>query len=101
MSDTVIKVEGLSKSYTISHKGNERYVALRDVIADKFKTVGRNLFRFSSSENPASGLEHQASSIQYLVAKKTFSLFAMFLSRLREAIGWVSSAGTAQANQHF
>ncbi|MEW6107732.1 MAG: hypothetical protein AB1632_00985 [Nitrospirota bacterium] len=37
MSDSVIKVEGLSKSYTISHKSNERYVALRDVIANKAK----------------------------------------------------------------
>ncbi|MEW6107735.1 MAG: ABC transporter ATP-binding protein [Nitrospirota bacterium] len=33
----VIKVENLSKSYTISHKSNERYVALRDVIANKAK----------------------------------------------------------------
>ena len=30
MSTTVIKAEGLGKSYRISHQGRERYVALRD-----------------------------------------------------------------------
>jgi hypothetical protein len=34
---SVVKVDNLSKSYTISHKSNERYVALRDVIANKAK----------------------------------------------------------------
>jgi lipopolysaccharide transport system ATP-binding protein len=33
----VIKVEHLSKSYLIRHHGQSSYVALRDVIADKFK----------------------------------------------------------------
>lgn len=32
MSDIVIKAEGLSKKYTISHEGTEKYMALRDVI---------------------------------------------------------------------
>jgi len=32
-----IKVENLSKSYSIRHQGHSRYVALRDVIADKVK----------------------------------------------------------------
>lgn len=35
MSDTVIKVENLGKKYIIGHR-RERYVALRDVIANKF-----------------------------------------------------------------
>lgn len=35
MSDIVIKAEGIGKSYLIGHKSNERYVALRDVIANK------------------------------------------------------------------
>ena len=35
----IIKVEGLGKSYTISHNERERYVALRDVIAKKTKKI--------------------------------------------------------------
>ncbi len=71
MSDTVIKVDNLSKSYTISHKANERYVALRDVIADKFKAVGSKFFlrnRASSNQYQGSSLEHQASSAQHPVS---------------------------------
>ena len=38
MSDIVIKAEGIGKSYLIGHKpSGGRYVALRDVIADKVK----------------------------------------------------------------
>jgi lipopolysaccharide transport system ATP-binding protein len=37
----VIRVEGLSKSYTISHDVRERYLALRDVLASKFRALGR------------------------------------------------------------
>ena len=40
MSDTVIAVENLSKSYVLKHKDAERHNALRDVIASKV----RNLF---------------------------------------------------------
>ena len=32
-----ISVEGLSKRYIIGHQRQERYVALRDVLADKVK----------------------------------------------------------------
>lgn len=35
MSDIVIKAEALSKSYLIGHQSKEKYVALRDVIANK------------------------------------------------------------------
>jgi lipopolysaccharide transport system ATP-binding protein len=40
LSDFVIRVEGLGKSYRLRH---ERYVALRDVIADQFHSLGRRL----------------------------------------------------------
>lgn len=45
MSDTVIRVENLGKKYVLSHQqqGSSRYVALRDVIADSVKSVGRRL----------------------------------------------------------
>lgn len=44
---SIIKVEGLGKSYTISHEERERYTALRDVIARKTK----KLFSFNKSTN--------------------------------------------------
>ena len=36
---SIIQVTGLSKSYTISHEGKERYTALRDVMARKAKKI--------------------------------------------------------------
>jgi lipopolysaccharide transport system ATP-binding protein len=41
MSDTVIQVQNLSKKYTLGHQqqGHGRYKALRDVIADKAKSL--------------------------------------------------------------
>jgi lipopolysaccharide transport system ATP-binding protein len=38
MSDVVISVEGLGKKYRIRHPGAPKYVALRDVVVDKFTT---------------------------------------------------------------
>lgn len=40
---TVIKVENLSKRYIITHKERQRYVALRDVLANKVKEWGKNI----------------------------------------------------------
>jgi lipopolysaccharide transport system ATP-binding protein len=46
MSDTVITVENLSKSYLVGHKsagqGYKRYTALRDVIGDEVRNFARN-----------------------------------------------------------
>ncbi len=39
MSNSIIEVNNLSKSYTISHEGRERYTALRDVMAQKAKKI--------------------------------------------------------------
>ena len=41
MSDAAIQVEGLGKKYLLHHQagGRPRYVALRDVLADKFKGI--------------------------------------------------------------
>ncbi|HNO71107.1 MAG TPA: ATP-binding cassette domain-containing protein [Bacteroidia bacterium] len=35
----MIKATGLSKSYTISHEGTERYTALRDVVTNNAKKI--------------------------------------------------------------
>ena len=48
MSNSIIEVNNLSKSYTISHEGRERYTALRDVMAQKAK----KLFSFPKSLTP-------------------------------------------------
>jgi lipopolysaccharide transport system ATP-binding protein len=45
MSDTVIAVSGLSKSYTISHQRQERYVALRDVVTEGMRNLYRGIRR--------------------------------------------------------
>ena len=43
MSDTVIKVDNLSKKYILSHQSQERYTALRDVMARVAKNLGKKL----------------------------------------------------------
>src|SRR5260221_8207199 len=43
MSDVVIKVENLGKKYRIQHQAErQRYVALRDILAEKAKSVVRS-----------------------------------------------------------
>jgi len=43
MSDVIISVENLGKKYRIAHQGEkQRYVALRDVIANKVKGLFQN-----------------------------------------------------------
>ena len=55
MSDTVIRVENLSKKYVLSHQQEgQQYKALRDVIADGAKAVGRTLLKPSKAAlNPS------------------------------------------------
>ena len=36
---SIIKVENLSKKYLISHESQERYTAMRDVVANKVKKI--------------------------------------------------------------
>jgi len=43
MSETVIRIENLGKKYLIRHQQRERYTALRDVLANKFKSFGKRL----------------------------------------------------------
>lgn len=45
MSHPVIQVENLGKKYVIGHQTQERYTALRDVIANGVKSIGRRLLR--------------------------------------------------------
>src|SRR5438445_1505724 len=43
MSDAIITVENLGKKYSLRHQRNERYTALRDVIAEKALGFFKNL----------------------------------------------------------
>lgn len=45
MSNTIIRVENLGKKYVIGHQKQERYTALRDVIANGAKSLGRRLLK--------------------------------------------------------
>jgi lipopolysaccharide transport system ATP-binding protein len=55
MTDTVIRVENLGKKYVLSHQQQERYVALRDVIANGTRSLGRKFLKPGklASPNPA------------------------------------------------
>ena len=52
MSDTVIRVENLSKKYIIEHQQQQRYTALRDVLAKKARSVGEFFSRNGHREDP-------------------------------------------------
>jgi len=43
MSDTIIRVENLGKKYLIKHQQQDSYTALRDVITDKVKSLGKKI----------------------------------------------------------
>lgn len=45
MSDTVIRIENLSKKYIIGHQKQEHYTTLRDAIATKVKSLGYQLLK--------------------------------------------------------
>ena len=49
MSDTIIKVENLTKKYIIGHQWAERYTTLRDVVARRFSRLASQLARSSRS----------------------------------------------------
>jgi energy-coupling factor transporter ATP-binding protein EcfA2 len=54
MSDTVIKVENLSKRYVIGHQRQERYTTLRDAIANGARSLKQRLFNPNQKfEDPA------------------------------------------------
>lgn len=55
MSNSIIQVTNLSKSYTISHEGRESYTSLRDVIARKTKKI----FSFPKSLTTSSSTKEE------------------------------------------
>lgn len=57
MSETVIRVENLGKKYIIGHQKQERYTALRDVLADGAKSFGRQMLKPFGKKIPDSAVE--------------------------------------------
>src|SRR5215471_17003213 len=59
MSDTVISLENVSKTYLVGHKtvgqGYKRYTALRDVIGDELRNVARNAIRLVRGQQAVLG----------------------------------------------
>ena len=57
MTNTVIKIEGLGKKYLLAHKSPQRYIALRDVLVERARRLGRGLrhpfAKSAKEENPA------------------------------------------------
>jgi lipopolysaccharide transport system ATP-binding protein len=61
MSYPIIKVEGLGKRYFIGHEKAERYTALRDVIMNNVKSIGKNFRQLFNDETASiSGDEIEA-----------------------------------------
>jgi len=52
MSQTVINVQNLGKKYLIGHESKERYTAMRDVIVQNIKGVGKSVKRLFSEHGP-------------------------------------------------
>jgi lipopolysaccharide transport system ATP-binding protein len=50
MSDTVIRVESLGKKYVIGHQKQERYLTLRDAIAQTARSVGQRFSPYKHKE---------------------------------------------------
>lgn len=57
MSDTVVRVENLGKKYIIGHQQQEPYTALRDVIANGAKSLGRQVLNPFGKRKPNPTIE--------------------------------------------
>jgi len=67
MSDSVIQVEKLSKRYILGHqvRGRSRYVALRDVLAQKFKSLFQRKTGFDAAHEEFWALKEVSFEIKH------------------------------------
>jgi len=73
MSDVVIKVENLSKKYILSHQRQEKYTALRDVMANGVKNIGKKLLSPFKS-HPSSINAHPSTEDFYALKDVSFEI---------------------------
>ena len=68
MSDTVIKVENLSKRYVVGHQRQERYSTLRDAIANSAKSLKQRFF------NPSQKLDDPVHEESWALKDMSFEI---------------------------
>jgi len=75
---TVIKVDNLSKKYIISHQKQERYTALRDVIANKAKGLfNRGIVQPFKRLSNSTSLPSSNSTVQQFPSSTTEDFYAL------------------------
>ena len=68
MSDTIVKVENLSKKYTINHQMGGGYTALRDVMSNGVKKIARKIL------SPLSNIESSATEEFFALNDVSFTI---------------------------
>jgi lipopolysaccharide transport system ATP-binding protein len=85
MSDTVIRVENLSKKYVIAHQQNERYTTLRDSLAKGTKNL------LKPFQNPSSKIQNPKSEEFWALNDVSFEI------KQGEAIGIIGRNGAGKS----